>query len=79
MAVGGEESAEKKRTELERRVLERVRHVISSIDDAKHVDQVIVALHSLAVCLFPFNPDSISGNFADLLYILRRVICSSNN
>ncbi|XP_057806839.1 uncharacterized protein LOC131021593 [Salvia miltiorrhiza] len=62
MAIGGEESAEKKRTELERRVLERVGHVISSIDHAKHVDQVIVALHSLAVCLFTLNPDSISGS-----------------
>ncbi|KAL1567897.1 telomere length regulation protein TEL2 [Salvia divinorum] len=62
MAIGGEESPRKKRAELERRVLERVGHVISSIDDAKHVDQVIIALHSLAVCLFPLNPDSISGS-----------------
>lgn len=58
--------AEKKRIELERRVLERVGHVISSIDDAKHVDQVIIALYSLAVCLFPLNHDSISGDFTDL-------------
>lgn len=62
MAIGGEESPRKKRAELERRVLERVGHVISSIDDAKHVDQVIIALHSLAVCLFPLNPDSVSGS-----------------
>ncbi|XP_042037087.1 telomere length regulation protein TEL2 homolog [Salvia splendens] len=62
MAIGGEESPRKKRAELEKRVLERVGNVISSIDDAKHVDQVIIALHSLAVCLFPLNPDSISGS-----------------
>lgn len=62
MAVGGELSAEKERIELERRVLERVGHVISSIDDAKHVDQVIIALYSLAVCLFPLNHDYISGS-----------------
>ncbi|XP_042040158.1 telomere length regulation protein TEL2 homolog isoform X1 [Salvia splendens] len=62
MAIEGEESPRKKRAELERRVLERVEHVISSIDDAKHVDQVIIALHSLAVCLFPLNPDSVSGS-----------------
>ncbi|KAH6799566.1 hypothetical protein C2S51_036050 [Perilla frutescens var. frutescens] len=63
MATEGEEkSAEKNRVELERRVLEKVGLVISSIDDAKHVDQVIVALYSLAVCLFPLNPASISGS-----------------
>ncbi|KAL3818589.1 hypothetical protein ACJIZ3_004494 [Penstemon smallii] len=58
----GDELAEKKKRELERTVLEKVRHVIASIDDAKHVDDIIVALHSLAVCLFPLHPDSISGS-----------------
>lgn len=62
MVIGVEESAEKKRTELERRVLERVGRAISLVDEAENVDQVIVALHSLATCLFPLNPDSVSGN-----------------
>ncbi|KAL6497202.1 hypothetical protein OROGR_029131 [Orobanche gracilis] len=57
----GEESTEKNRRELERRVLEKVGHVISSVDNANHVDQVILALYSLAVCLFPLHPRSISG------------------
>ncbi|KAK6148152.1 hypothetical protein DH2020_019064 [Rehmannia glutinosa] len=60
--MDGEESAEKKRRELERRVLEKVGLVISSVDHAKHVDQVILALYSLAVCLFPLHPHSISGS-----------------
>lgn len=58
-----EESTEKNRMELERRVLEKVGHVISSIDDAKHVDQVIIALYSLAVYLFPLHPNSLSGYY----------------
>ncbi|KAL8456813.1 hypothetical protein ACS0TY_034887 [Phlomoides rotata] len=57
-----EESAEKKRIEVESRVLEKVGHVISSIDDAKHVDHVIIALYSLAVYLFPLHPNSLSGS-----------------
>ncbi|KAL6576352.1 hypothetical protein OROHE_000133 [Orobanche hederae] len=60
----GEESTEKNRGELERRVLEKVGHVISSVDNANHVDQVILALYSLAVCLFPLHPRSISDLFA---------------
>ncbi|KAI3454970.1 hypothetical protein Pfo_011633 [Paulownia fortunei] len=58
----GEEPAEKERRELERRVLEKVGHVISSVDEAKHVDQVILALYSLSVCLFSLNPHSVSGS-----------------
>ncbi|GFP88825.1 telomere length regulation protein tel2 homolog [Phtheirospermum japonicum] len=58
----GEETAEKNRRELERRVLEKVGHVISSVDEAKNVDQIILALYSLAVCLFPLHPRSISGS-----------------
>ncbi|KAL3649936.1 hypothetical protein CASFOL_006339 [Castilleja foliolosa] len=56
------EETEKNRKELERKVLEKVGHVISSVDDAKHVDQIILALYSLAVRLFPINPRSISGS-----------------
>lgn len=57
-----EESAEKKSRELERRVLEKVEHTITSINVSKHVDEVITALYSLAACLFPLNPHSFSGS-----------------
>ncbi|KAL7139542.1 hypothetical protein ABFS83_09G059400 [Erythranthe nasuta] len=56
------ESPEMRRREVEKIILEKVGHVISAVDDAKHVDQVIVALYSLAVCLFPLNPSHISGS-----------------
>ncbi|KAK4436919.1 Telomere length regulation protein TEL2 [Sesamum alatum] len=56
------ENEEKKRREVERRVLEKVEQVISSVHKAKEVDQVIVALYSLAVCLFPLHLHSLSGS-----------------
>ncbi|KAH0719745.1 hypothetical protein KY284_004775 [Solanum tuberosum] len=45
-----------------REVLEKVGQVIASIKDAKHVDQVICALHSLAVCLFPLDSHYLAGS-----------------
>ncbi|KAL0415777.1 UNVERIFIED_CONTAM: hypothetical protein Slati_3409600 [Sesamum latifolium] len=56
------ENEEKKRRELERRVLEKVEQAISSVHNAKDVDQVIVALYSVAVCLFPLHLHSLSGS-----------------
>ncbi|KAL0318843.1 UNVERIFIED_CONTAM: Telomere length regulation protein TEL2 [Sesamum angustifolium] len=56
------ENEEKKRRELERRVLEKVEQAISSVHNAKDVDQVIIALYSVAVCLFPIHFHSISGS-----------------
>ncbi|XP_011072972.1 telomere length regulation protein TEL2 homolog isoform X1 [Sesamum indicum] len=53
---------EKKRRELERRVLEKVEQAIASVHNAKDVDQVIVALYSVAVCLFPLHLHSLSGS-----------------
>lgn len=44
-----------------REVLENVGQVIASIKDAKHVDQVICALHSLALRLFPLDFHSLAG------------------
>lgn len=43
-------------------VLEKVGQVIASIKDAKHVDQVICALHSLALRLFPLDSHSLAGS-----------------
>lgn len=66
-AMKSEESAEKKSKELERRVLEKVEHTITSINVSKHVDEVITALYSLAACLFPLNPHSFSGSRLNIL------------
>ncbi|PKA50062.1 putative protein phosphatase 2C 19 [Apostasia shenzhenica] len=49
---------------LEALVLEKVDEVCSAIDSAKKVDQVICALHSLAVLLFPVDSSVISGTFS---------------
>ncbi|XP_022923797.1 telomere length regulation protein TEL2 homolog [Cucurbita moschata] len=46
--------------ELEAKVLQKVAEVISTIKTAKHVDQVISALHSLAVRLFPVDASIIA-------------------
>lgn len=50
-----------RRKELEAKVLEKVAEVISAIKNAKHVDQVISALHSVAVLLFPVDASIIAG------------------
>lgn len=56
-----EEGLEKR--ELEGEVVTKVVEVVSAIKNAKHVDQVICALHSLATILFPFDPSLLSGSF----------------
>ncbi|KAM3287033.1 telomere length regulation protein TEL2 [Capsicum chacoense] len=53
-----EKEAESRR---KKEVLEKVGQVIASIKDAKHVDQVICALHSLALRLFPLDSHSLEG------------------
>ncbi|KAL3025371.1 hypothetical protein AAZX31_04G175400 [Glycine max] len=59
--------------ELEGEVVSRVAEVISAIKNAKHVDQVICALHSLATILFPFDPsllsDSIDQSYGDKVQV----------
>lgn len=47
--------------EVEKAVLEKVGHVISSINASKHVDQVISAVYSLAALLFPVDCHSFIG------------------
>ncbi|GAB2223678.1 hypothetical protein Droror1_Dr00004416 [Drosera rotundifolia] len=54
-----------RRREMETQLLEKVSDAISAINAAKHVDDVIVALHSVAVVLFPVDCQSISGLMSD--------------
>ncbi|GLT29900.1 hypothetical protein SLA2020_047330 [Shorea laevis] len=56
------EEETKIRRETESRLLEKVGEVITAIQAAKHVDQVIRALHSLAVLLFPLGSSLLSGS-----------------
>ncbi|XP_054809149.1 uncharacterized protein LOC129311141 isoform X1 [Prosopis cineraria] len=48
--------------ELEAAILDKASKVISTIKSAKHVDQVICALHSIATLLFPIDTSLISGS-----------------
>jgi len=45
----------KRRREVESGILEKVGQIISEIKSAKHVDQLICSLHSLALLLFPLD------------------------
>ncbi|KAL9262162.1 hypothetical protein AKJ16_DCAP24078 [Drosera capensis] len=54
-----------RRREMETQHLEKVSGAISAINAAKHVDDVIVPLHSVAVLLFPVDSQSISGLMSD--------------
>ncbi|KAF4395042.1 hypothetical protein G4B88_017912 [Cannabis sativa] len=47
---------------VQAQVLHKVGEVISAINDAKHVDQVICALHSFAILLFPLDSSLLSGS-----------------
>lgn len=49
------------RKEMGVEILEKVEEVISAISKAKHVDQVICALHSIAVLLFPVDSSLVAG------------------
>ncbi|XP_059657297.1 uncharacterized protein LOC132303870 [Cornus florida] len=61
MAMEDDDETKRSR-EVETTILEKVGDVIASINDVKHVDQVIVALHSLALLLFPLDSHSLSGS-----------------
>ncbi|XP_031405287.1 telomere length regulation protein TEL2 homolog isoform X2 [Punica granatum] len=54
-------AAPERRKETGAEVLEKVEEVISAISGAKHVDQVICALHSITVLLFPVDSSLLSG------------------
>ncbi|XP_050377869.1 LOW QUALITY PROTEIN: uncharacterized protein LOC126795088 [Argentina anserina] len=55
------ENGSKRRSEVEIQVLDKVGQVISELSKAEHADQVICALHSLALLLFPLDPSLFSG------------------
>lgn len=57
-----EEQKQRRRKELETRILEKIGDTISSINEAKHVDHVISALHSIAILLFPVDSTLLSGS-----------------
>lgn len=61
MENGGGENAHKTR------ILDKVGEVSSAIDAAKQVDEVICALSSLAVLLFPLDASALSGSITFLL------------
>lgn len=56
------ETKKKKKTEIEKIMLNKVEEVINSINVAKHVDQLILSLHSLASLLFPLDSRAFSGH-----------------
>ncbi|KAK4256981.1 hypothetical protein QN277_006633 [Acacia crassicarpa] len=51
-----------KNRELEAAILDKASEVISTIKNAKHVDQVICVLNSIATLLFPVDSSHISGS-----------------
>ncbi|KAI7727427.1 hypothetical protein M8C21_020432 [Ambrosia artemisiifolia] len=61
---GGEDTENKNRSEQNTvsEVLNKVGNVIVSINEAKNVDQVISALYSLAVLIFPLDSRAIAGS-----------------
>ncbi|XWS60319.1 hypothetical protein CRYUN_Cryun07bG0025800 [Craigia yunnanensis] len=60
------EEEAKGRREVESRVIEKVGEVIREIERAKHAEQVICALHSLAVLLFPIDSSLLSGHSSSI-------------
>lgn len=57
-----EAAAAARKREVESKVIEKVGEVIGEIESAKHVEQVICALHSLAVLLFPIDSSLLLGH-----------------
>lgn len=47
---------------LETKLVDKVGEAISAIGDAKHVDQVISAVHSVALLIFPVDPTTRIGD-----------------
>lgn len=60
------ENGPKERSEVEAKVLDKVGEVISVVKKAEHVNQVICALHSLAILLFPLDASLLSGHSPNL-------------
>ncbi|KAK9673039.1 hypothetical protein RND81_12G142000 [Saponaria officinalis] len=56
-----EEKTKKKKSEVEKQVIEKVSNTISSINSAQSFNDVVLSLHSLASLLFSINSSSLSG------------------
>ncbi|KAK4568904.1 hypothetical protein RGQ29_004357 [Quercus rubra] len=56
------EGSTKRKREKETELVEKVSEVISATKSAKHVDEVVCALHSLALLLFPLDSSLLSGS-----------------
>lgn len=63
------EKSKKKERETSVKMMDKVGRFIECLNEAKHVDQVIVSLHSIALLLFPLDSSAISGPFF-FLYLL---------
>ena len=50
-----------KKNDEQTQVLQKVSHTLSYVTYSKNVDQVILALHSLAILIFPIDASSLSG------------------
>lgn len=61
--------------ELEKTILNKVEQVINSINVAKHVDQLILTLHSLASLLFPLDSRAFSGTLSPSQYYPSFLFC----
>ncbi|KAL9225128.1 hypothetical protein vseg_001086 [Gypsophila vaccaria] len=51
----------KKKSEVEKQLLQKITNTITSINSAQTFDDVVSSLHSLASLLFPINSTSLSG------------------
>lgn len=66
--------AETKQQALETKLLDKVGEAISAISDAKHVDQVISAVHSVALLIFPVDPTTrIGDKYGEKVLLVSRV------
>jgi len=55
------EEKSKRKSEVETQLLAKVSDTISAINSAKNVDDVVLALYSLASLIFPIDTSSLSG------------------
>ncbi|XP_057534426.1 uncharacterized protein LOC130812829 [Amaranthus tricolor] len=54
-----------KKNDEQTQVLQKVSHTLSYVTYSKNVDQVILALHSLAILIFPIDASSLSGAISE--------------
>lgn len=57
-----------KKSEEQTQLLETVSATVSAVSTAKYVDDVILALHSVALLIFPIDTSSLSGGVQKQLH-----------